>query len=177
MLCSNTSFIVDNIPPLFVSINSTCFTQGDGNFEERLSWDIQALSGIVAIHYSVSNTNNSQSFEPFSTLVNPHQLSYNIQPLLQGHSGIIYFILQAEKWGRAHCNRQYPSRFNMLQQMRNFHFILKRLFITLQDLYMKSVHSVVHCNFIKIYCFSCHQFLLFSLLHEHSIRTRSPIKL
>lgn len=84
--CSNTSFIVDNIPPQFVSINSTCFTQGDSNFEERLSWDIQALSGIVAIHYSVSNTNNSQSFEPFSTLVNPHQLSYNIQPLLQGHS-------------------------------------------------------------------------------------------
>ena len=96
MLCSNTSFIVDNIPPQFISINATCFTQGDGNFEERLSWDIQALSGIVAIHYSVSNTNDSQIFESFSTLVNPYQMSYKIQPLLQGHSGIIYFILQAE---------------------------------------------------------------------------------
>lgn len=95
MLCSNTSFIVDNIPPQFVSIESTCVTQGDGNFEEQLSWDIQALSGIVTIRYSVSNTSDSQSFEPFST-VSPHQLSYNIQPLLQGHSGIIYFILQAE---------------------------------------------------------------------------------
>ena len=96
MLCSNTSFIVDNIPPQFVSFNSTCVTQGDSNFEEQLSWDIRALSGIVTIRYSVSNTSDSQSFEPFSTPVSPHQMNYNIQPLLQGHSGIIYFILQAE---------------------------------------------------------------------------------
>ena len=96
VLCSNTSFIVDNTPPRFVSVDSICFTGGSGNFEERLSWDIQALSGIVAVHYSVSNTNDSSSFVPFPTPVSPSQSSYNIQPLLQGHSEIIYFILQAE---------------------------------------------------------------------------------
>lgn len=94
--CSNTSFTVDNTPPRFVSVDSTCFTGGSDNFEERLSWDMQALSGIVAVRYSVSNTNDSQSFVPFPTPVTPSQSSYNIQPLLQGYSGIIYFILQAE---------------------------------------------------------------------------------
>ena len=99
MVCPDVSFVVDNTPPQFVSINTTCFTRNDNIFEERLSWDIQALSGIVAIRYNISSTNlvDSPNFVLFPMPVEPHQLGYNIQPLLQGRTGNVqYFTLQAE---------------------------------------------------------------------------------
>ena len=59
----------------------------------------------------------------------------------------------------------------MLQQMRNFHFIFKCLFITLQDVYMKSVHSVVHCNSIKCFFLSSVFVVQFATraLHSYTI--------
>ena len=99
VVCPDVSFVVDNAPPQFVSIDTTCFTRDNNNFEEQLSWDIQALSGIVAIRYNISNTNldDSRDFVPFSMPVEPYQLDYNIQPLLQNHMGNTqYLTLQAE---------------------------------------------------------------------------------
>lgn len=96
--CPNMSFVVDNIPPRFVSINMTCFTRNNGNFEEQVSWDVQALSGIVTIRYNISNIvlDDPQDFLPFPGPVAPFQLDYNLQPLLQNYSGMVYLTLQAE---------------------------------------------------------------------------------
>lgn len=103
MTCPNVNFVVDNMPPRFVYINATCNTIENNNSQEELSWDIQALSGIVAIRYNISNTNpNTETSQldfvpfPMNTPVGAHQLDYNLQPLLQDYSGNIYFTLQAE---------------------------------------------------------------------------------
>ena len=98
MVCPDVNFIVDNTPPRFVSVNRGCFTE-QTNLEERLSWEIQALSGIVAIRYNISNIelDSGQDFVPFPMSVESRQLDYNIQPLLQGLTGNEqYFTLQAE---------------------------------------------------------------------------------
>ena len=99
VVCPDVSFVVDNIPPEFVSVNLTCFTPQNDIFEEQLSWEIQALSGIVAIRYNISNIelDNPRHFIPFPMPIGPIELDYNIQPLLQDHMGnMLYFTLQAE---------------------------------------------------------------------------------
>jgi len=96
MVCPNVSFVVDNVPPRFVDINTTCVTSD--NFEEQVSWDVQALSGILTIRYNISNSvlDNPQDFLPFPGPVEPFQSDYNLRPLLQNYSGMAYLTLQAE---------------------------------------------------------------------------------
>lgn len=98
IVCPDVNFVVDNTRPQFIYVNRTCFTRTVSDLEEQLSWDIQALSGIVAIRYNISNMDldNPQDFVPFPDPVESNQLNYNIQPLLPDHSGAVFLTLQAE---------------------------------------------------------------------------------
>lgn len=97
IVCPDVNFVVDDTPPQFIYVNMTCFTT-DSDPEAQLSWNIQALSGIVAIRYNISNMNldDPQDFVPFPDPVEPNQLNYNIQPLLPDLSGAVFLTLQAE---------------------------------------------------------------------------------
>lgn len=99
VVCPNVSFVVDNTPPEFITANMSCLTETGGKIEQ-ISWNVQALSGIVAMRYNISNMelSNPQIFVPFPLLSGSPslQLEYNLRPLLQNHSGVVYLTLQAE---------------------------------------------------------------------------------
>ena len=99
VVCPDVNFVVDSMAPKFVSVTLICMADSGGSIP-RISWDIQALSEIVAIRYNISATRteaqNAKDFVQFPDAVMPLQLNYDLRSVLQGHSGNAYLTLQAE---------------------------------------------------------------------------------